>query len=84
MTAAEESVVERLYVPATGEWWEPTEDPAWWRTVEPCGDDCHHPVHAFGHPERIRHLEEAAWVKACAASPEAAAQIAALESRGKC
>lgn len=34
----------------------PTSDPAYWRMVEPCEDTCHHPVHAFGNPERLRHL----------------------------
>lgn len=34
----------------------PTDDPDYWQMIESCGDDCHHPVHAFGHPERIRHL----------------------------
>lgn len=38
---------------------EPTDDPAWFRTVNECGADCHHPVHALGHPERLRHLIEA-------------------------
>lgn len=38
---------------------EPTDDPAWYRTVRECDDGCHHPVHAFGHPERMRHLIEA-------------------------
>lgn len=34
----------------------PTDDPAYWRMIEACGDDCHHPVHAFGRSERMRHL----------------------------
>lgn len=38
---------------------EPTDDPKWYRMVEECDDDCHHPVHAFGNPERLRHLIEA-------------------------
>lgn len=54
--------IDRVYVDETASWWEPTDDPAWWRTVDPCGDDCHHPVHAFGHPERLRHLEPASYV----------------------
>lgn len=36
----------------------PTEDPDWYRTVDVCDDDCHHPVHAF-RPARRRHLVEA-------------------------
>lgn len=54
---------QRLWVPATDQWWEPTpESPdLWWRTVEPCDDTCHHPVHAFGAPRR-RHIEDAAWI----------------------
>jgi hypothetical protein len=40
---------------------EPTDDPEWYRLVTPCDHDqpnhtCHHPVHAFGHPEGMRHL----------------------------
>lgn len=27
-----------------------------WRMAEECGDGCQHPAHAFGHPERMRHL----------------------------
>lgn len=38
---------------------EPTDDPAWYQEVEPCGDDCHHPVHGLGRPERMRHLVDA-------------------------
>lgn len=34
----------------------PTDDPKWWRRTAPCEATCHHPVHAFGHPERLRHL----------------------------
>lgn len=33
----------------------PTDDPDYWRDIEDCDDDCHHPVHAFN-PERRRHL----------------------------
>ena len=53
----------RLWVAMTDEWWEPhPEEPgSFWRTVEPCDDTCHHPVHAFN-PERLRHLESAVWV----------------------
>lgn len=55
---------ERLFVPLTDEWWEPIEDDSErYRTVEPCDDRCHHPVHAFGHPERLRHTEDAAWIR---------------------
>lgn len=57
-----------VYVPMTEVWWEPTDDPDWWRTVEPCDEDCHHPVHAF-HPERRHHIEDAAWVLANVGSP---------------
>ena len=56
-------VTRRLWVEMTGEWWEPTDDPGYWRTVEPCGGDCHHPVHAFGAPRR-RHLEATDWIVA--------------------
>lgn len=38
---------------------EKTDDPAWYRMLDLCSDECHHPVHAFGHPERMRHLVEA-------------------------
>lgn len=48
----------RVYVPANDRTYEPTEDPAWWRDVELCDQDCHHPVHAF-RPERRHHLEQA-------------------------
>lgn len=34
----------------------PTDDPDYWQMDQPCDDNCHHPVHAFGHPERVRHL----------------------------
>lgn len=34
----------------------PSDDPDYWQMIEECGHDCHHPVHAFGHPERMRHL----------------------------
>lgn len=47
-----------IFVPITDDWWEPTEDPDWYRTVDLCGTTCHHPIHAF-HPERRRHLDEA-------------------------
>ena len=53
----------RLFVPLTDEWWEPhPTDVDRYRTVEPCTETCHHPVHAFGHPERLQHTEEAAWI----------------------
>ena len=42
---------------------EPTDDPEWFRTVEPCEETCAHPVHAFGHPERLRHLIDSATVR---------------------
>lgn len=58
-----------LFVPMTDEWWEPTDDPKRWRTVKPCGEECHHPIHAFGHPERRRHTEDADWIRANAAPP---------------
>ena len=38
---------------------EKTEDPTWYRMLDLCDEECHHPVHAFGHPERMRHLIEA-------------------------
>lgn len=28
-----------------------------WRFEQPCTIACHHPVHALGHPERLRHVE---------------------------
>ena len=34
----------------------PTADPAYWQMIEECDEGCHHPVHAFGRPERLRHL----------------------------
>lgn len=53
----------RMYVPANDRTYAPTDDPKWWKDVEPCGSDCHHPVHAFGHPERLRHLETASVIR---------------------
>lgn len=53
----------RMFVPANDETYEPTDDPDWWKAVNVCGDDCHHPVHAFGHPERLRHLEAASVIR---------------------
>lgn len=52
----------RRYVPMDDATYEPTDDPAWWRDVNVCGDWCHHPVHAW-HPERRHHLERASWVE---------------------
>lgn len=36
----------------------PTQDPEYWKRVNVCEDSCGHPVHAFGNPERLRHLVE--------------------------
>lgn len=33
----------------------PTDDPAYWRTIQECDATCHHPIHAF-RPGRRRHL----------------------------
>lgn len=33
----------------------PTDDPAYWQTIQECDASCHHPIHAF-RPERRRHL----------------------------
>lgn len=47
----------------------PTDDPDWWREDKPCDYDkgaertCHHPVHAFGHAEPLRHLIDAKTAK---------------------
>jgi hypothetical protein len=57
-----------IFVPLTDCWWEPTDDPKYYRRVEPCGEDCHHPVHAW-HQERRRHLEVAEWLRAVAEDP---------------
>ena len=51
----------RLWVEMTDQWWEPSEDPHYWRTVEPCDDTCHNPVHAFNAPRR-HHIESAIWI----------------------
>jgi hypothetical protein len=50
-----------IYVPMTDGWWGPTDNPAYYRMVDPCDETCHHPVHAFN-PERRRHIEESAWL----------------------
>jgi len=47
----------RVYVPANGRVYVPTEDPDWWRDENLCEESCHHPVHAFGRPQRLYHLE---------------------------
>lgn len=44
---------------------QPTTDPGFWRMTDPCDDGCGHPIHAFGHPERRRHLIEADLAAAC-------------------
>lgn len=46
----------RAYVPANDQTYEPYDETNW-KAVEECDETCHHPVHAFGHPERLRHLE---------------------------
>lgn len=34
----------------------PTKYPEYWKMTALCDDGCHHPVHAFGNPERLSHL----------------------------
>lgn len=53
----------RVYVPANDETYEPTDDPDFWQAVNVCGPDCHAPIHAFKHPERIRHFEKASVIR---------------------
>ena len=36
----------------------PTDDPKYWVMTNVCDDTCHHMVHAFNHPERLKHLIE--------------------------
>lgn len=65
MERATLGAADQVFVPSTDQWWEPVEDdPTRYRTVVPCDDGCHHPVHAFGHPERLHHTEDAAWILA--------------------
>jgi len=58
-----------------------------WRFEQLCTTACHHPVHAFAHPERLRHVEwfapgTTALIPA-SANPTPAPALAAKAARGE-